>query len=403
MATLSADEVARAAAVPRERVEWLTRLGMLKPAQPGSYRYGDVFRLQLIEALLEAGFTSEQIERAKSHGQLSLDHVDQYYPEDPDPPSARTFAEFSRDAASKGFTLPAAFEVLGLPQPDPSTPMGSHDEELMQRFVDGWSIAGDDETLIRAARLMAEGTRVIAHGWMGLLDEKVAGPARERLLRREIETFPEDVQHAFVELVKLAPEMMKWLTLRYLERRAFEGILGGFEEYLASRDLGPPPPPTPPPAVVFVDISGYTRITEERGDQVAAGFAETLVREASAAAMANDGRLVKLLGDGAMLRLPDAERGVAAALDLTEALRERGDLRAHAGVHAGPVIERDLDLYGRTVNLASRIAEVARPGEVLVSETVADMAKASGVRFEPADSPPLKGVSEKVTLFRALP
>ena len=82
------------------------------------------------------------------------------------------------------------------------------------------------------------------------------------------------------------------------------------------------------------------------------------------------GRLVKLLGDGAMLRLGNATVGVGAALDLVETMTGEGALSPHAGIDAGPVIERDLDVFGQTVNLASRIADVAGPGEVLASEAV---------------------------------
>jgi class 3 adenylate cyclase len=69
--------------------------------------------------------------------------------------------------------------------------------------------------------------------------------------------------------------------------------------------------------------------------------------------------LVKLLGDGAMLHLTDASAGVDAAMDLVETMSGEGALSSHAGVHVGSVIERDLDVFGQTVNLASRIADVA--------------------------------------------
>ncbi|MGH2573960.1 MAG: adenylate/guanylate cyclase domain-containing protein, partial [Actinomycetota bacterium] len=229
-----------------------------------------------------------------------------------------------------------------------------------------------------------------------------AGPARERLYRGEIERFPEEVRETFSTLLRLLPRMIEWLFQRYLEQRTFAMIVEGFEEFFASRGLGPPPQPTAPPAVVFVDLSGYTRLTEERGDEVAVGFASTLQREAEAAAAANDGRLVKLLGDGAMLRFPDAERGLKAALALVRALGVDGGLPAHAGVHAGPVIERDLDLFGRTVNLASRLADAAGPGEVLVSEAVRDAVDSLSVRFERADGTVLKGITEPVPLFRTV-
>jgi class 3 adenylate cyclase len=152
--------------------------------------------------------------------------------------------------------------------------------------------------------------------------------------------------------------------------------------------------------VAFVDLSGFTRVTEEHGDEVAVRLATSLQRVAETAAADHDGRLVKLLGDGAMLWFPDAERGVLASLATVQGL-SAGTVPPHAGVHAGPVIERDLDLFGRTVNLASRIAEAAGAGEILVSEAVVDAVDLPKVTFERTDRVELKGVPEPVVLFRA--
>jgi adenylate cyclase len=91
-----------------------------------------------------------------------------------------------------------------------------------------------------------------------------------------------------------------------------------------------------------------------------------------------------------------------AALALVRALSSDNSLPAHAGVHAGPVIERDLDLFGRTVNLASRLAEAADPGQVLVSRAVRDAVDSPAVRFERADGIVLKGITEPAPLFRAV-
>ena len=109
---------------------------------------------------------------------------------------------------------------------------------------------------------------------------------------------------------------------------------------------------------------------------------------------------MKLLGDGAMLRLNDARVGVEAALDLVGTMSGEGALSSHAGVHAGPVIERDLDVFGQTVNLASRIADAAGPGEVLASEAVAETAGDGGFAFERIREVALKGIPEPVALFR---
>ena len=400
--TLSAEDLARDAGVPLRTIDWLIRIGILKPGRPEAFGFADVFRVNMVAALVEGGFTRGQVEWAVAEGHLNLDRVEEYLPLEPGPRSDRTFAEFMSGAGPRARLLPGVYVALGLPQPDPSSRIHADEEEWLQRFLEGWSLAPSDETLIRAARLIAEGTRMATLGWGELLDEQVVRPAQERLYRGEIERFPEDVRRAFATLVGLQPLMMRWLMERYLEQRIVGSLAEGFEQFFASRNMTPPPGPAGPPAVVFVDLSGYTRLTEERGDETAVRFATTLQREADAVASANGGRLVKLLGDGAMLCFPDAERGLDAALALVRALSVDGSLQAHAGVHAGPVIERDLDLFGRTVNLASRIADAAGPGEVLVSEAVAAAVDKPALRFERSDRARLKGITEPVSLFRVI-
>ena len=400
--SLSAAEVADEAGTSREAVEWMTRIGALTPAAPGDYRLGDVFRAELVGALADA-FGRATVEDAIARRSLDLQHVDRYLPLDPGPKAGRSFAEFCRDLGPSGAAVPMLYEVLGLPQPAPSAAITADEEDMIERFVEGWGAAADEETLARAARLMADGARVITLGWSQLLDERVAGPARQRLLRGEVDRFPEKATRSISELVHLAPRMFEWLSWRYRERESVEGIVEGFEQFLASRGLAPEPGPAVHPAVVFVDLTGFTQATEEHGDEAAVHLAITLQREADAAATWNDGRLVKLLGDGAMLRFPDARRGVAAALSLVEKLSSGRRTPAHAGVHAGPVIERDMDLFGRTVNVAARVAAAAGPGEVLVTGDVAESAADGGWRFEPAGAQTLKGIAEPVLLFRASP
>jgi class 3 adenylate cyclase len=81
-------------------------------------------------------------------------------------------------------------------------------------------------------------------------------------------------------------------------------------------------------------------------------------------------------------------------------MSREGALSSHAGVHIGPVIERDLDVFGQTVNLASRIADAAGPGEVLASTSVAEAADDGAFRFEQVEAAELKGVPGPVDLFR---
>ena len=114
----------------------------------------------------------------------------------------------------------------------------------------------------------------------------------------------------FMRATNLVPQMFVWLAARYLEHRSVSSIVDGFERFLASRGLARARDPLGPPAIAFVDLSGFTRLTRERGDESAVRAATSLQRRAHEAARRHGGRLVKLLGDGAMLRLADATAGV---------------------------------------------------------------------------------------------
>jgi adenylate cyclase len=398
--TYSASEVAVEAACSRDRVQWLSRIELITPDEHGRFTFGAVLAVKMASALLESGVPAESIEHAAIEGLLKFQRTDEYLPYEPDRRSERTFGEFQTSAGPRAELLPAVYEVLGLPKPDPSAPIHLDEEAMLERFLDAWAMTPDDDSLIRAARLMAQGTRAAMLGWMELQDEQLAEPARQRLLSGELEEFPDEVRVAFMKVTHLAPEMFLWLSARYLENRSVNGIVEGFELFLASRGLAPIPDPLAPPSIVFVDLSGFTRLTREHGDESAVVAAASLQRHADATATRHGGRLVKLLGDGAMLRLTDATVGVEAALDLVETMSGAGALSAHAGVHAGPVVERDLDVFGQTVNLASRIAETAGPGEVLVSETVVEAVGNATFGFERIEDAELKGLPEPVPLYR---
>lgn len=398
---LSAEEIAAEAGITQDRLAWLVSIGIVRPDPPGVFRSGDIFRATLMSGLLDAGMSETVLERAVAEGWLNLDHVDGYMPMDPGPRSSRTFAEFVASAGPMASALPAVYEMLGLPRPAPDAPIHASEEPLLERLLEGWHLAEDDDTVLRAARLFGDGTRIAMIGWVELLAEQIGRPAQERFLKGEIDRFPPEVMLAVGRLIRLAPELFAWLGQRYVAQQFTGNIVEGIERFLAARGLAPMPQAVPPPAIVFVDLSGFTRLTQERGDQAAVRTAMSLQQDAETVARRRGGRLVKLLGDGAMLRFSQTKPGVEAALDLVEGIQPRGSPAAHAGIHTGPVVERDLDVFGATVNLASRIAEAAAEGEVLTTRVVAETVDDPSIRFEHVDERPLKGITDPVPLFRA--
>jgi class 3 adenylate cyclase len=155
------------------------------------------------------------------------------------------------------------------------------------------------------------------------------------------------------------------------------------------------------PAMCFLDLTGYTRLTEERGDQAAAELAEILARLVERSSRAHGGNPVKWLGDGVMLHFREPAGAVSAALAMVGQVPQAGLPPAHVGVAAGPVVVQGGDYFGRTVNLASRVAARAGAGQVLVTEPVAAAAAGDGVRFTELGDLELKGFSAPVRVLEA--
>ncbi len=156
-----------------------------------------------------------------------------------------------------------------------------------------------------------------------------------------------------------------------------------------------------PPAVSFLDLTGYTRLTEEQGDEAAADLAAALRALVRRSSLEHGGESVKWLGDGVMFYFQEPGHGVLAALDMVEGAATQALPPARVGIHAGPVVFQEGDYFGRTVNIAARIADYARPGEVLVSQEVVEAAEEMPLTFKEIGPVELKGVTGAVSLHTA--
>lgn len=151
----------------------------------------------------------------------------------------------------------------------------------------------------------------------------------------------------------------------------------------------------------FVDLAGYTRLTEERGDQAAASVAARLSDIVQDSPRRYRGEVVKLAGDGVMFRFRDPAGAVMSALEILHDVPAAGLPPAHIGVAAGPVIRQGGDYYGRTVNLASRISDRAAAGQILVNGLVVETTSMPDVRFDSIGRVDLDGIPRPIELFEA--
>ena len=153
--------------------------------------------------------------------------------------------------------------------------------------------------------------------------------------------------------------------------------------------------------VCFADLVGFTRLGEQVAPDELGRVAHRLV-ELTAERLRGDARLVKTIGDAAMLVGPDAHGLLELALDLVDAADAEGEdfPQLRVGMASGAALSRAGDWYGRPVNLASRVTAIARPGSVLATRDVRD-AVGEAYRWSSAGARSLKGVDGPVRLYRA--
>jgi adenylate cyclase len=154
-------------------------------------------------------------------------------------------------------------------------------------------------------------------------------------------------------------------------------------------------------AVGFVDLVGFTPYAEDVAPDELAAFIEGFEAQANELVAARGGRVVKHIGDEVMFVEPEPATACEIALQLVESFGGEAGVSPHAGVGFGPLVARGGDYYGSVVNLAARIADLAVPGEVLVTEAVerATTVSGSALAFEPAGRRMLKGFADPIPLW----
>jgi class 3 adenylate cyclase len=153
--------------------------------------------------------------------------------------------------------------------------------------------------------------------------------------------------------------------------------------------------------ILFTDIADSTALTERLGDAAFRAASRALDEGVRAAMRECGGTPVegKVLGDGVMGVFSSAARAIDAARRCVQ-LSAASELRLHLGLHAGDVIRESNNVYGGAVNIASRICGLCEPGEILVSQTVRDLARTSaGATFEDRGEQTLKGIEDPVRVF----
>lgn len=388
-------ELAERVGVELAFVDRLAELGIIVPKE-GGFAGSDLRRAQLAAACDEAGLSVEGIATALEQETISLLVLDQPYYERWGSQSAETYRQVA-DRLGVDVDLLCDVEVAnGFPRPDP-------DEHPRTDVLDTFTVVAvaaqqiPRDALIRLMSVYGTSLRRIASAETQLWHEHVDVPA-QRAGATEKEVLEAGIGFGSVVMPLIDAAVLS--IYRRMQERTWMADLVEHVE-LGLEQAGVHERLERPSAMVFMDVSGYTALTEEHGDEAAADLVGSLNGLVLPTAAHYGGQAVKFLGDGVMFHFREPGDGVLASLDMVERTGPAGLPPAHVGMHAGPVVRRDGDYYGRTVNWASRISGRAGPHEVLVTGEVVESARDTPVRFEAVGATELKGIASPVELFRA--
>jgi adenylate cyclase len=390
----SLDEVARRANVPIEFVRRLAALGALSDDLFTAVKQ-ELGRVRLLHAWSQAGFPPETIMRLVHQKALSITFLDTPAVRGP----GRLDRLYQDIAAERGVPeslVERLHESIGFAPPNPHDRAGEDDLALLTVLNLFRSVGVPDEAVVRLFAVYADAVRRLAKAEAELYEANIEERLRASgMTERELIEFGTD----FGNRVSAALEQALVMVYRRHRVHAWtEHSVSHVEAALEAEGIESHIPQ--PPAICFVDLTGYTRLTEERGDRFAADVAAQLASVVKDISRRRGGSPIRWLGDGGMFHFREPARAVDAGLDMVEQAPAVGLPPAHIGIHAGPVIFQDGDVYGRTVNLASRFASVAQAGEVVVSEEVARWA--DGFSYQDMGPVTLKGVMIPTRVFRAV-
>jgi adenylate cyclase len=349
------------------------------------------------QACDRAGLPLEGIGKAIAEGRLSLAFLEasQYewagY-------SGKTYRQVCDELGLSMEMVRGVHQSLGWAPPEEGDIVREDDLELLPAL--GISVAAGiaEDTMIRTTRVYGESLRRVAQA-----EAQVFRTSIEEPLLRSGMSQPEMMQVASAfgaQYMAVFDRAFLRMYHRQQEHIWIDDFVRQAEDTLD--DMGIRERLTHPPAMCFLDLSGYTRLTEEQGDAAAADLTASLASLVQRVSQHHGGLPVKYLGDGVMFFFKEPGEAVVSALEMVEEAPAAGLPPAHVGLDAGPVVQQDGDYFGRTVNVAARIAGRAGPDQVLVSEEVAELSGGSGsLRFDDLGPAELKNVSRPIRLFRA--
>jgi adenylate cyclase len=385
MPDLTLNEVARAIDVPPARLRRWVRDGVIP--LDGEWTPAAVAHARIVARLRERGHSLSELREAARSGRLAYGYVEDVFPSDG---RTRTLAEAAEETGLEPGLIERIWVTAGFAA-DSLEQIGEEDMQLLRYMAAVLEAGFPLVAFLQLVRVYGQALAQIADAEVRLFHLYVHEPLmREGVGGLEI---AEAMEGLASELLPLASPIMDRVHQRQLQHFIGQDVVGHLETEAADADLG-----RMRVTIAFADLAGYTRLTEEAGEEEALDVVEAFI-ESVGETLPDDARVIKTIGDEVMVVGVDASALVDWAVGF-QALNAGRRPLPRIGIHSGEALYRDGDYYGRSVNLASRVGARAAGGEVLVTRPVVEAA-GEHLAFEPIGQVKLKGFRESTDLFLA--
>ena len=390
--SVSLKEAAERVGVSPDTLRRWARAGVIPEVDgKGVWTSAAVAHARIVARLRERGHKLEEIKEAGKEGRLAYGYIEELFGDDEPDCSLKEAAQLTglEPALIERFWASLGLPARGLEQ------LSEEDIQALH-YVSGVLGAGFPlVAFLQICRVYGQALAQIAEAEVRLFHLYVHEPLiREGVPGLEM---AEEMGDLARDLLPVASPMMDYVHQRFLQHFVEQDVVGHMESELEDEDvdLG-----RVRVAIAFADLAGYTRFTEEEGEEEALLSVERFV-EGVTNTLPEDARVVKTIGDAVMVVGQDIRALVDWAVGFTSLFDERPEPRI--GVHWGTTLYRDGDYFGRDVNLTARVVARARGGEVLVTDSVLDAVRDSPhLGFEEIGQVKLKGFSEPRQLCRAV-
>lgn len=357
------------------------------PVRKGRWTAAAAAQARVVARMRERGHSLGDLKRAGREGRLAFGFAEELFPRAEE---QTTVAEVAAETGLEPELIERILVILG-------TPLGRErlltpeDVRAMRHCARVLAAGFPLVAFLQLVRVYVQSLRRIADAEVRLFHLYVHEPLiRDGVPELEM---AEEMGELAGDILPLAAPLTEYLHTRYLRFFLEQDVVGHMESEMGTATSQVHHVPV---TLCFIDLTGFTRYTEEEGDIEALDVIETFVEDVEAT-LPPEATIVKTIGDEVMVVSPDPGALTEWAVGLMARFPERPQPRV--GIHYAQAVYRDGDYFGTHVNLAHRVVSRAQAGEVLATDAVSVALKGRGLSCEPIGAVSLKGFPEPTELF----